>query len=125
MITTASKTQFVELPSVNLSFLRERGVVIRCSNFSVGALRKGGKKKSRKNADLLMTLPIITSDKATFNIPDDIHNPAFQVGVSLYFYPDKYGNKFLGMYSTVSMLLCHKGHFGASYFTEMLSLGGQ
>ena len=79
---------------MNLSYLRERGIVVRCSDFIVGALRKGGKKKSWKDADL-QTLPIITSDKATFNIPDDVHNPALQVGVTLYFYPDKYGNKFL------------------------------
>lgn len=70
-------------------------MVIRCSDFCVGALRKSSKKPSGQDQD---TLPIITSDKATFNIPDDVHNPAFQVGVSLYFYPDKYGNKFLGQW---------------------------
>lgn len=80
----------MDLPSVNTQFLRERGVVIRCSDFSVGALKSGEKKQKQH------TLPILTSDKSTFNIPDDVHNPALQVGISLYFYPEKYGSKFLG-----------------------------
>ena len=89
LITKASKTQFLDLPSVNLQYLRERGVAIRCSDFSVGALRSSQKQSSH-------TLPVLTSDKATFNIPNDVHNPALQVGISLYFYPAKFGNKFLG-----------------------------
>ena len=40
-------------------------------------------------------LPIITSDKKTFNIPDDVYNPAFQVSLTTYHYPDKCGSKFL------------------------------
>lgn len=90
LIATASKTQFVDLPSVNLSYLRERSVIVRCDNFSVGALMMGDNKQLQTSEH---ALPILTSDKSTFNIPNDLHNPAVQVGVSLYFYPD---NKFLG-----------------------------
>ena len=98
LVLKASKTQFVDVPSVSLSHLRERGVVIRCGDFSVGSLRSGSgcKQQGKGSRSKEPTLPIITSDKKTFNIPDDVHNPAFQVGVSLYFYPEKYGNKFLG-----------------------------
>jgi len=53
----------------------------------------GHSSKSSENRDT--PLPLVASDKKTFNIPDNVHNPAFQVGVSLYFYADKYGNKFL------------------------------
>lgn len=93
LINTASKTQFLDLPSVNLSFLHERGVVIRCSDFSVNALKK---VNSSKADSCPRSLPVLTSDKATFSIPNDRHNPALQVGVTHYFYPDKYGSKFLG-----------------------------
>lgn len=82
----------MDLPSVNLNELRERGVVVRCSNFSVEALRSDNNKSKAKKASLL---PIVTSDKKTFNIPDDMYNPAFQVSMTLYHYPDKCGSKFL------------------------------
>ncbi len=94
LVVEASKTQFVDLPSVSLGHLRERSVVIRCADFSVGSLKHQSSSRASGH-----TLPIITSDKKTFNIPDDNHNPAFQVGVSLYFYPDKYASKFLGKYN--------------------------
>ena len=90
MIERASKTQYMDLPSVNLSELRERGVIVRCANFSVGALRSESEKKRTSKS-----LPIITSDKKTFNIPDDVYNPAFQLSMTLYHYPDKCGTKFL------------------------------
>ena len=85
----ASKVQNMDLPSVSLSKLRERGVVIRCSDFVVESLQRGLTRNK-------MALPMITCDKKTFCIPDDIHNPAFQVGVTIYYYPDECGNKFLG-----------------------------
>ena len=91
LIERASKTQYVDLPSVNLTELRERGIVVRCANFSVEALRSHENKKAKKAT----LLPVITSDKKTFNIPDDVYNPAFQVSVTLYHYPDKCGCKFL------------------------------
>ena len=94
MIERASKTQYMDLPSVNLSELRERGVVVRCANFSVEALRSAENEKTRSNKSAPL-LPIITSDKKTFNIPDDVYNPAFQISMTLYHYPDKCGTKFL------------------------------
>ena len=112
-MTTASKTQFVDVPSVSVGHLRERGVVIRCSDFTVGALRSS--IKDRRSKSISETLPIIRSDKRTFNIPDDLHNPAFQVGVSLYFYPDKHGNKFLG--ELIVDIVC-QGLFQSQPFTH-------
>ena len=95
MIERASKTQFMDLPSVNLSELRERGIVVRCANFSVEALRSAENEKNRSHSKSASKLPIITSDKKTFNIPDDVYNPAFQISMTLYHYPDKCGTKFL------------------------------
>ena len=69
-------------------------MVIRCSDFSVNALKKGSGSKADSTP---RTLPVLTSDKATFSIPNDRHNPALQVGITLYFYPDKYASKFLGV----------------------------
>ena len=82
----------MDLPSVNLNELRERGVVVRCANFSIDALRSDNEKSKTKKSS---PLPVIASDKKTFNIPDDVYNPAFQVSLTLYHYPDKWGSKFL------------------------------
>lgn len=90
LVTSASKIQRMDLPSASLFYLRERVIVIRCSNFSVDSLRSG------KSDDKVSLLPVVRSDKETFNIPDDIHNPAFQVDITLYYYPTECGNKFLG-----------------------------
>ena len=95
-VERASKTQYLTLPSVSLSNLRERGVVIRCGNFSVQALKTGDERTRAGTKRGVPTLPVLTSDKKTFNIPDDFHNPAVQVGLTTYFYPDSCGNKFLG-----------------------------
>ena len=88
LIEKASKTQHMDVPSVSLPDLRERGVVVRCAEFSVDALKSG-----HKNDDSV--LPIVMSDKKTFNIPEDFHNPAFQIAVTTYHYPDECGDKFL------------------------------
>ena len=107
LIERASKTQYVDLPSVNPSELRERGIVIRCANFSVDALRSEESEKSRSHGKSGHKLPIITSDKKTFNIPDDVYNPAFQISMTLYHYPDKCGTKFLREFMTGNSLrLC-------------------
>ena len=113
LIERASKTQYVDLPSVNPSELRERGVVIRCANFSVDALRSEESEKSRSHGKSGPKLPIITSDKKTFNIPDDVYNPAFQISMTLYHYPDKCGTKFLREFMTensLSLLCVHSCH---------------
>ena len=62
----------MDLPSVNLNELRERGIVVRCTNFSVDALRSDENKKAKRKT----SLPVVASDKKTFNIPDDVYNPA-------------------------------------------------
>ena len=81
---------------MNLNELRERGIVVRCANFSVEALRSAENEKNQSHGSKSAPkLPIITSDKKTFNIPDDVYNPAFQVSMTLYHYPDKCGTKFL------------------------------
>lgn len=86
-VVTASKTQHMDLPSVSLQHLHERGIVVRCANFTVETLRSMSSKAA---------LPLITSDKKTFSIPDDVHNPAFQIGITQYHYPKESGKKFLG-----------------------------
>ena len=88
----------MDLPSVNLNELRERGIVVRCANFSVDALRSDETKKEKRKTS---PLPVVTSDKKTFNIPDDVYNPAFQVSITLYHYPDKCGSKFLCKFSQI------------------------
>lgn len=87
LVQLASKRQDVNIPSVNIYRLRERGVVIRCSDFSIKSIADGSSQE---------LLPIISCDKETFNLPNDIENPAFQCGVTLYYYPVEEGNKFLG-----------------------------
>ena len=68
---------------VSLGDLREMGVVLRCAECVINAVRK-------------KVLPLITSDKATFKIPDDDDNPALQMGITLYSYPRDKAGKFLG-----------------------------
>lgn len=80
----------MDFPSVDLIKLRERGVIIKCSDFSISAL-KSDHKSSGTSA-----LPILTCDKKTFNIPDDFYNPAFQIGLTFYHYPLEYSSQFSG-----------------------------
>ena len=87
LVKKASKTQHLDLPSVSLPYLHERGIVIRCADFTVDSLRS--------NTSMESELPLLASDKKTFNIPEDVHNPAFQVGLTIYFYPDIQARKFL------------------------------
>ena len=117
LVTKASKTQYVDLPSIHLGCLRERGVVLRCADFLVDTLRNDKSKRSREHRET--SLPVVTSDKKTFNIPDDVHNPAFQVGLSIYFYSNKYGNKFLGK---LSMRSCRPDHVSVCSCVGVASL---
>ena len=89
LVTAASRTQFLDLPSVSLGGLREMGVVVRVSDFSLEALRTGSDSSAP-------VLPILACDKKTFSIPDDVHNPAVQVGLTLYRYPASSRGHFLG-----------------------------
>ena len=86
LIRQAEKIQDIHLASIYLYRLRERSVLIRCSDFLIKSISDKGQE------DLL---PIISSDKETFNLPDDIDNPAFQCGLTTYYYPIELGNKFL------------------------------
>ena len=93
LIKQASKSQHLDLPSVSPPYLHERGIVIRCADFTVDSLRS--------NTSMESELPLIASDKKTFNIPEDVHNPAFQVGLTIYFYPDIQASKSLSESDTV------------------------
>lgn len=85
LVKLSSKVQHIDLPSVSLFQLRERGIVVRCSHFQICPV--DGEKRE---------LPIITSDKDTFKIPDEADNPAFQCGLTMYYYTAQYAHKFLG-----------------------------
>ena len=89
LLNRASRTQYMDLPSICLPRLREKGIVIRCAEFLVEPLRLGVQNES-------VALPIMTSDKKTFKIPNDIYNPALQFGITQYHYPDECKDKFLG-----------------------------
>lgn len=88
LIKTASRVQHMDLSSVNTYKLRERGIVIRLADFQIRSVETVADKEK--------LLPIIASDKATFKIPDNIDNPSFQCGITLYNYPVELGHKFLG-----------------------------
>ena len=83
LVKLASKVQHMDLPSVSTYKLRERGFVVRCSHFEI---------RSIGDTDL----PIITSDKETFKIPDVADNPAFQCGLTMYYYTADQAHRFLG-----------------------------
>ena len=88
LIKEASRVQHMDLPSISTYRLREKGIVVRLADFQVRALETQANKEK--------LLPIITSDKETFKIPDSIDNPSFQCGITIYSYPAELGHKFLG-----------------------------
>lgn len=83
LVKTAEKVQYMDLPSINLYKLKERGVVVRCSDFRIKS----------ENEELL---PIVSCDNKTFSLPNDLDNPAFQFVITMYFYPLEEGHRFLG-----------------------------
>lgn len=87
LVNHADKFQELKLNSVNIYHLRERGVVVRCSDFFIKSVTGTSSSNDR--------LPILSCDKNTFNLPDDVDNPAFQCGITMYYYPAEFGNKFL------------------------------
>jgi hypothetical protein len=91
LVNSAAKRQDISRSSVNKYRLRERSVIIRCSDFYIESLFDKSKEE---------LLPIIQCDKKTFNLPDDEENPAFQCGITLYHYPLELGNKFLSEFSS-------------------------
>lgn len=86
LVKRADKIQHVDLPSVSLYHLRERGFVVRCEDFSIKSISERGEEE---------LLPIISCDKKTFSLPNDVENPAFQCGITMYYYPVELGHKFL------------------------------
>ena len=88
LVKQADKIQHVDLPSVSLYHLRERSFVVRCEDFSIKSISERGEEE---------LLPIISCDKKTFSLPNDVDNPAFQCGITMYYYPVELGHKFLGL----------------------------
>ena len=43
-----------------------------------------------------VSLPLLRSDKGTFNNPDDREYPVVQVNITVYHYPDVFGKMYLG-----------------------------
>ena len=75
-------------PRIHLDKLHEIGIKFNWQNFKIDAVTT----TTMRNA----TLPLLRSDKATFNIPDDREYPAVQVNITVYHYPDVYGSMYLG-----------------------------
>ena len=96
LVKEANKFQALDYNSVNMYHLRERGIILRCSDFHIRSISD----KSSRNL-----LPIISCDKKTFNLPDDIDNPAIQFSITQYYYPAELGNKFLSKYKCVCLFL--------------------
>ena len=90
LVRAAEKIQHVNLSSINMYKLKERGIVIRCADYKVRSVGEDN------------LLPILSCDKQTFSLPDDVDNPAFQCGLTMYYYPSELGNRFLGESKTSS-----------------------
>ena len=78
---------------MSLGDIWEMGLVLRCAEFAINAVRK-------------KVLTLITSDKATLKIPDDDDNPAIQMGITLYSYPRDKAGRFLGKLVCVCVCVC-------------------
>ena len=99
------RTMHMNLPSISEGDLRELGVVVRCADFVLESMHvaSAGKVSSPPSSSSSpssppsssKSLPIFTSDKKTFKIPEDSENPALQVGLTVYRYPERCSEKFL------------------------------
>lgn len=85
-------------PRIHLDKLHEIGIKFNWQNFRIDSVST----TTMRN----LSLPLLRSDKATFNIPDDREYPAVQVNITLYHYPDVFGSMYLGMDYIVFMLVC-------------------
>jgi len=74
-------------PTIHLDQLHEIGIKCSCQQFRIESVNT----TTARNA----SLPLVRSDKATFNIPDDKEYPAVQVNVTIYHYPDVFGKAYL------------------------------
>lgn len=77
-------------PRIHLDKLHEIGIKLNWQNFKIDAVST----TTTRN----LSLPLLRSDKATFNIPDDREYPAVQVNITVYHYPDVFGSIYLGKY---------------------------
>ena len=75
-------------PRIHLDNLHEIGFKAHWQSFRIDSVSTTAMRNS--------SLPLLRSDKATFNIPDDREYPAVQVNVTVYHYPDVFGSKYLG-----------------------------
>jgi len=74
-------------PTVHLDQLHEIGVKCSWQQFKIESVST----TTARN----VCLPLVRSDKATFNIPNDKEYPAVQVNVTIYHYPDVFGKAYL------------------------------
>jgi len=75
-------------PTIHLDQLHEIGIKFNWQNFSIESVST----TTMRN----LSLPLLRSDKATFNIPNDKEYPAVQVNITFYHYPDVFGSMYLG-----------------------------
>ena len=75
-------------PRIHLDKLHEIGIKFNWQSFKIDSVST----TTMRN----LSLPLLRSDKATFNIPDDKEYPAVQVNITVYHYPDVYGSMYLG-----------------------------
>lgn len=75
---------------ISTQLLREKGIVVRCSHFSLDTLKSGNPEKE------MPSRPLVSCNMEALDMPDVVQNPGVQVGITLYFYPKEHGNKFLG-----------------------------
>ncbi len=86
--------------SISIPHLRERGIVMRCSHFSVDALRSDEK---------VPAVSLVACTAKFLDRPEAVPSSAFQVEMTLYYYPTECGVKFLGKpCMTVSSILLVK-----------------
>lgn len=83
-------------PRMHLDKLHEIGIKFNWQNFKIDSVST----TTMRN----LTLPLLRSDKATFNIPDDKEYPAVQVNITVYHYPDVFGSMYLGKCCCVFIL---------------------
>ena len=76
-------------PRIHLDKLHEIGIKLNWQNFKIDSVSTTTSRN--------LSLPLLRSDKATFNIPDDREYPAVQVNITVYHYPDVFGSIYLGM----------------------------
>ena len=77
-------------PCIHLDKLHEIGIKLNWQNFKIDVVSTTTTRNQ--------SLPLLRSDKDTFNIPDDREYPAVQVNITVYHYPDVFGSIYLGMY---------------------------